>query len=234
MASTDRAAPKPANPARGLPLLCFLALKSIQPRYQGSRSPLCNPDLYSRRDGLGGWAPVTNRILAVLGVAGALVGGYFAYQGVKGSEDYTFGETLPKMAEEFGEGAKVVSINVGGSGVHYQVIGDDGMLHDRTYGVQTSESIDGTSRERKVTDSSRQPTAAERHEARVPLGEFDSGVVDELYDKVGFSAGSSSATYAHGVWLLQSGSHPFDKYEASYDGSRLRQTQSQQSTFGTP
>jgi hypothetical protein len=175
------------------------------------------------------------RLLGVLGVAGAVVGvviGYHAWKST--STPDTLHNTLPEMISEFGGNARVVSITVSSVGVHYEVIGSDGQVKVRDYGIHTSESIEGTAKSHEVTNTQRAATSAERKSAQVRLSQFDAGVVDELYGQVAFPSSSSSATFADGHWLLQSGSHPFDKYEARFDGSGLHQTQSQQSTFGTP
>jgi hypothetical protein len=178
---------------------------------------------------------VRQRVLGVLGVAGAIVGvviGSHAFESATTTD--TLANTLPQMVGEFGGSARVVQIIVDSGGVNYQVIGSDGLLHTRDYGIRTSQDVEGTATTHEVENTQRHPTTAERRGAIVTLSKFEPGVVDDLYRKVGFPSSSSSATFSDGHWLLQTGSRPFDKYEARYDGSGLRQTQSEQSTFGNP
>jgi hypothetical protein len=172
-------------------------------------------------------------LLYVVGLAGAAVGIYFAVHGAESSRPYTFSETLPSAVKALGGDSRVVSIQVDSSGVRYTVIESDGLVHVRDYSLRASASSEGgTDYSREVTANRRRPTAAEKRAARLKLSAFDASVVDSLFAHLDFPQSSSSATFADGHWLLQSGAHPFDKYEARFDGSGLHQTASKSSAFG--
>ena len=168
-----------------------------------------------------------------LALVGGGVGIYFAYF-FKGGSPYSFRETLPGMVSSFGADARVVQILVSSDNVAYQVIARDGLLHERVYNLQSSRVVGGgTGETHKVENAVRNPTASERREARVTLGQLAPGVVDGLYRRVNFPSQGSSATLTGDTWFLQSGARAFDQYEARYDGTGLHQTQSKSTVFGS-
>jgi hypothetical protein len=169
----------------------------------------------------------------VFGVLGAAVGIYFGVF-FKGGSSYTLQETLPKMVSDFGANARTVEILASTDNVKYEVIGADGLLHTHVYGLEYSRVVGGgTGKTRKTTNSIRRATAGELRDARVRLGEIAPGVVDKLLARVGFPHQGSSATLTGDTWTLESGARPFDKYQARYDGTGLRQTQTQATVFGS-
>jgi hypothetical protein len=173
-----------------------------------------------------------------------LVGGFFGLIGLgvgiasfaifhNAGSGFSFHGTLPEMVSDFGKGARVVEILASTDDVKYAVIGRDGRLHERNYNLKFSKAIGGgTAKDRKIENSVRKATAAERANARVRLGDLNASVIDDLFKKVGFPHDGSSATLTGTTWLLQSGAHPFDKYVARYDGTGVHQTQSQADVFG--
>jgi hypothetical protein len=137
---------------------------------------------------------------------------------------YTFAETLPGMIHDFGGGARVVAILVDPQGVEYSVVGRDGRLHERDYGLSQTEDptqAGGVQVSRTVTNSTRPLTSADRPLARLPLSAFNPGVPDELFAKLGFATNNSAATFTEGSWFVQSGASS-QQYEARYNGAGLR------------
>jgi hypothetical protein len=149
---------------------------------------------------------------------------------------YTLQGTLPKMIADFGANARVVEIDLDreedkDQHVLYDVIGADGQLHQRSYVLSQSPTNNGgTGSGTYVRNAVRMPTAAELSGAQLHLGQIPPGVVDELYGKVGFPSNDSHITLTGETWALStqetSGDKFFDRYEARYDGSELRQTRS--------
>jgi hypothetical protein len=69
----------------------------------------------------------------------------------------------------------------------------------------------------------------------VTLGQVDSGVVDRLLNKVGFSRGDSTATLGGSSWVLDSYQGPSNDYVAAVDGTGVhRADQSGAGTQGSP
>jgi hypothetical protein len=163
----------------------------------------------------------------VVALVAAAVGIYIATKtSNEGIKAYTLQETLPKMVSDFGPKARVVQVSTSGQNVDFQVIPGDGQLHIRNYDIVSSEISAGTTGyNRKVTNVVRAPTAAETAQARVTLGQIDSGVVDRLLHKVGFSRDDTSVILSGGSWVLETYKGPSDGYVASVDGSGLRRAQ---------
>jgi hypothetical protein len=162
-------------------------------------------------------------LAAVVGVAIAGHGGGLDSNG--GLTPYGLQETLPQMKSSFGANARVVEIIVDSSGVYYQVIGADHRLHIRDYSIVESEIEAGVyGYNRNTSDSVRALTPAESRGAVVTLGQLDPGVVDGLYEKVGFPRQGSSATLTGRTWFLESGARPDDRFVATYGGGGLRPT----------
>ncbi|HEX3975824.1 MAG TPA: hypothetical protein VHW96_06140 [Solirubrobacteraceae bacterium] len=162
-----------------------------------------------------------------MALVAAAVGIYIATKtSNEGIKAYTLQETLPKMVSDFGPKARVVQVSTSGQNVDFQVIPGDGQLHIRNYDIVSSEISAGTTGyNRKVTNVVRAPTAAETAQARVTLGQIDSGVVDRLLDKAGFSRGDTSVILSGGSWVLETYKGPSDGHVASFDGSGLHRAQ---------
>jgi len=147
--------------------------------------------------------------------------------------DWTFEETLPKMIDEFGEDARVLSVAVGGSSVFYEVIEPGGTLRSREYRLVCTQDCGGGDsnplNKRRIDDSERSPTPDEIQAAKVTLGEFDAGVVDRMRDEVGLS-GSVRAKLAGDKWTLNE--HEAEEYVANFDGSGLVRTQTEDEAAG--
>jgi hypothetical protein len=179
-----------------------------------------------------GWLGVRTLFFGALAVVGGGVGIYFGFF-FKGGSPYSLQETLPQMVSDFGAHARVVELQDSTDDIVFRVIGSDGLLHERDYQLQFSETSDGgTGKTRHVSNSESRPSTSDRRHAKVTLGQIPSGIVDKLLSAVGFPKDGSSATLTGSTWMLESGARPFDKYEARYDGSRLHQTQSKASVFG--
>jgi hypothetical protein len=168
--------------------------------------------------------------VGVLVVVGAIIGvtivGHVTPDSNGGLKPYGLQETLPEMTASFGASARVVEIIVGSSGIYYQVIGADRRLHIRDYSIVESEIEAGTyGYNRKTRDFVRAPTAAESRGAVLTLGQLDPGVVDSLYQRVGFPRQGSSATLTRRSWFLESGAQPEHRFIAAYDGAGLQRTQ---------
>jgi hypothetical protein len=151
----------------------------------------------------------------------------------------TYSETLGDAQQKFGGGAKVVKIDVGGGGVEYDVLSpDNATVLVRSYTRTSQEGVDngngqlGTAYSNHTDDSQRAPTPADVKSASVTLGQLDQGIVDKLWDQAGFPHSGSTATLRGVTWTIGSGAHPFDKYEANFDGTGFHQTQSQSDVFG--
>jgi hypothetical protein len=100
----------------------------------------------------------------------------------------TYSDTLGDAQQKFGDGTKVVKIDVDGGGVEYDVLSaDNSMILIRNH-KRTSEA--------------------------------------------GFPHSGSTATLQGSTWTIGSGASPFDKYQANFDGSGFRQTQSKSDVFG--
>jgi hypothetical protein len=180
------------------------------------------------------WSKILWSVL-LIGLVGG-IGFSVIHAVITSTTAYTLQGTLPKMIADFGSGARVVEIDVNreedaDQHVEYLVIGADRRLHRRSYVLsETPTPSGGTGSGRYIRNSARAPTAAELSGARLHLGQIPAGVVDELYDKVGFTSTDSHARLTDETWSLStqeaSGGKFFDKYEARYDGSDLRQTSS--------
>ena len=180
-----------------------------------------------------GWGrtSVRNVAFTALGLVGGGVGIYFAFF-FKGGSPYTLQETLPEMISDYGRNARVVELQDSTDDIVYRVIASDGLLHERDYELQFSETSNGgTGMTRHTSNSVSKPSASDVSSAQVRLGQISSGIVDKLLSEVGFPSNGSSATLDGDTWTLESGARPFDKYEARYDGSGLHQTQSQATVF---
>jgi hypothetical protein len=163
---------------------------------------------------------------ALAAIVGVAIAGRVTLDSNGGLKPYGLQETLPHMVATFGANARVVEIIVGSSGTYYQVIGADRQLHIRDYSIVESEIDAGTyGYNRKTSNFVRAPTVAETHSAVLTLGEIDPGVVDRLYDKVGFPRQGSSAMLTARSWFLESGAQPEHRFLAAYDGAAVQRTQ---------
>jgi hypothetical protein len=148
----------------------------------------------------------------------------------------TYGDTIGDVKDKFGEDAKVVSIAVSSGRIGYEVIGSDGQVQVREY-IRTSEDLSGgkTGYDNEVKDSTRALKPGEAEKAVHTLGEFDGDLVDQMWDDAGFGGSSGSgATFDGTYWYLLNGANPFDKFQAEFDGSNVRQTQTKEDVFGAP
>ena len=185
---------------------------------------------------LGCLAPIL--VIAVVGLGIWGIPKLLDEAGISG-DDWSLDETLPEVTEDFGEDAKVVSLEVTDSSVTYEVIADDGRVHKREYFVESEETRGpqgqpATGRTRRTENSEHPASPAEAQAATVTLGELDSGVVDEMWEEVDFPDDASVAMLRGTEWSLSSGARPFDKYVANFDGSDVRQTQSKEDVFEDP
>jgi hypothetical protein len=161
-----------------------------------------------------------NRLLALVGLA--VAGGAWLLFHNAGAP-YTFAETLPPMVHDFGGGARVVSIIVDSQGVQYSVVGRDGRVHERDYGLSQTENptqAGAVQVSRTVTNSTRALTPALRQLARLPLSALKASVPGDLLSRVGFSAGDSQETFTEESWFVQSTSSSA-QYQARYNGAGL-------------
>lgn len=185
----------------------------------GSRLGCLAPFLVIALVGLGFWG--IPKLLDEAGISG---------------DDWSLEETLPEVTEDFGEDAKIVSLEVTDSSVTYEVIPSDGRVHRREYFVESEDTLGpqgepATGRTRRTENSERAASPQEVAAATVTLGEIDDGVVDEMWEEVDFPDDASTATLVGREWTLGSGARPFDKYVADFDGSDIRQTQSKEDVF---
>lgn len=185
------------------------------------------------RSKLGCLAPIL--VLALVGLGFWGIPKLLDEAGISG-DDWSLEETLPEVTEDFGEDAKVVSLEVTDSSVTYEVIASDGRVHKREYFVESEDTRGpqgepATGRTRRTENSERAASPQEVEQATVTLGEIDSGVVEEMWEEVDFPDDASTALLAGRGWTLGSGARPFDKYVASVDGSDIRQTQSKEDVF---
>lgn len=150
----------------------------------------------------------------------------------------TYSDTLGDAQQKFGDGAKVVKIDVGGGGVEYDVLSaDNSLVLIRNYNTTTEQTYDAngnpaTGYNTHTHDSQRAATPAEVKGAKVTLGQLDTSIVDKLWDQAGFPHTGSTATLEGSTWTIGSGARPFDKYTAGFDGSGFHQTQNQSDVFG--
>jgi hypothetical protein len=169
---------------------------------------------------------IVGGVAVLAAVVGFAIAGRVTLDSNGGLKPYGLQETLPQMVATFGANARVVEIIVGSSGTYYQVIGADRQLHVRDYSIVESEIDAGTyGYNRKTSDFVRAPTGGETHSAVLTLGQIDPGVVDRLYDKVGFPRQGSSATLTARSWFLESGAQPEHRFLAAYDGGAVQRTQ---------
>jgi hypothetical protein len=150
----------------------------------------------------------------------------------------TYSDTLGDAQQKFGDAAKVVKVEVGGGGVEYDVLSlDNSTVLIRTYTRTSEQTSDAngnpaTGYNNHTGDSQRAATPADVKGATVTLGQLDKDVVDNLWGQADFPHSGSIATLQGRTWTIGSGASPFDKYQASFDGSGFHQTQSQSDVFG--
>jgi hypothetical protein len=144
---------------------------------------------------------------------------------VTGGGGYDFSGTLPKMVDDFGEDARVVSVLDRDGDVTFVVLGKDGRVHERDYELVCSVtgSRHGTSCSKRTTNRDRAPLRGERDAARVRLGDLDEHVVDDLRDATDAFAGAPVGLKAR-RWVVASG--VFEAYVADLDGSHLHRAES--------
>jgi hypothetical protein len=147
----------------------------------------------------------------------------------------SYKDTLGEVQDKFGDGAKVVGIQIDASGTGYAVLSPDGrQVLIRQYGHTSEELPDGgTGYSAKTSDDSRRATAIDRRTAIVRLGQLDKNVVEDLWNKADFPHTGSTATLKGATWEIGSGARPFDKYQARFNGSGFHQTQNKEDVFGT-
>jgi hypothetical protein len=146
----------------------------------------------------------------------------------------SYKDTLGEVQDKFGDDARVVGIQIDGSGTAYAVLSPDrSQVLIRQYG-HTSEDLPdgGTGYSAKTSDDSRRATAVDRRTALVTLGQLDKNVVEDLWNKADFPHTGSTATLRGRTWEIGSGARPFDKYQARFDGSGFHQTQNREDVFG--
>ncbi len=151
----------------------------------------------------------------------------------------TYSDTLGDAQQNFGDGAKVVKVNVDGGNVEYEVLSpDNSTVMIRNYTRTSEEHVEngngqfGTAYTNHTDDSQRAATRADVKGAAITLGQLDKDVVDKLWDQAGFPHSGSTAILRGSTWTIGSGAHPFDKYAANFDGSGFHQTQSQSDVSG--
>lgn len=134
--------------------------------------------------------------------------------------------------QKFGDGAKVVKVNIDGGGVEYDMLGpDNATVLVRSYTRTSEEGVDngngqlGTAYTDHTDDSRRAATPSDIKGASVRLGQLDQDVVGKLWDQAGFPHSGSTATLQGSTWTVGSGARPFDKYAANFDGSGFHRTQ---------
>ena len=162
-------------------------------------------------------------LLALLGVTVAAIA-WVVFRNA--AAPYTFAETLPPMIHDFGKSARVVSISVDPQGVRYVVIGRDGRVHERDYGLAETDDPTQAGRvgiSRTVGNAVLALSSVDAQLARTPLSAFDSAVPAALFAKLNFGSGDSTATFTEGGWFLQSAASARE-YEARYNGGGLHGT----------
>jgi hypothetical protein len=180
----------------------------------------------------------TRAILIVVAtiVAMCAIGVYVIASVIGGISDAangrTYSDTLGDAQQKFGDGAKVVKINVDGGSVEYEVLSpDNSTVMVRSYTRTSEEHVEngngqfGTAYTNHIDDSQRAATPADVRGAAIALGQLDPDIVDKLWDRAGFPHSGSTATLRGSTWTIGSGAHPLDRYAANFDGSGFHRTQ---------
>jgi hypothetical protein len=138
---------------------------------------------------------------------------------------YDFSDTLPEMADEFGDDARVISVLDRDGDVSFVVLGKDGRIHERDYELVCSHSGSnhGTSCSKRVSNRERAPIRGERDLGRVRLGDLDRDVVDHLRDETDAFDGAPVGLKAT-RWVVGTGA--FESYIADVNGEHVHRVES--------
>jgi len=137
---------------------------------------------------------------------------------------YSFEDTLPKMVDDFGKDARVISVLDRDGDVSFSVL-TGRMVHDRLYEQYCVRSgvNSGTSCSKRVTNHAHRAQPSEREAARVKLGELDEGVVDHLRDETDAFDGAPVGLRGR-RWIVAAA--VFKSYVADLDGGHVHEVKS--------
>jgi hypothetical protein len=154
----------------------------------------------------------------------ALLLGGCALPGSSSFGGFSFSDTLPKMIDDFGENARVISVLDSDGDVSFSVL-VRGKVHERLYeNYCTPSNVNsGTSCSHRVTNRVHRAVPREREAARVTLGELDGGVVGHLRDATGAYDGAPVGLRGR-RWVVAAA--VFKSYIADFDGGHVHAAKS--------